>query len=36
MQDRIILCMKDVITKMPPVTDVDSVAPLTETETDSL
>jgi len=32
MQDRIILCMKDVITKMPPVTDVDSVAPLTETE----
>ena len=35
MQERIILCMKDVITKMAPVTDVDSVAPLTETETDS-
>jgi len=32
MQDRLILCMKDVITKMPSITDVDSVAPLTETD----
>jgi hypothetical protein len=35
MQDRIMFCIKDVISKMPPPTDVESVVIPTDTETDT-